>query len=70
MEPAELRILIMMLRHITHTRAKQVFPLTLLPETEGGKGQNATVPDDEAKSEGCTECCECAELVLIFRTKF
>ena len=26
-----------------------------------------TVPDDEAKSRGCTECGECEELVLVYR---
>ena len=28
---------------------------------------NCTVPDDEAKSRGCTERGECEELVLVYR---
>jgi hypothetical protein len=31
------------------------------------KVKMCTVPDDEAKSRGCTECGECEELVLVYR---
>jgi len=31
------------------------------------KVRTCTVPDDEAKSRGCTECGECEELVLVYR---
>lgn len=31
------------------------------------KVRKCTVPDDEAKSRGCTECGECEELVLVYR---
>ena len=31
------------------------------------KVKKCTVPDDEAKSRGCTECGECEELVLVYR---
>ena len=31
------------------------------------KVRMCTVPDDEAKSRGCTECGECEELVLVYR---
>ena len=31
------------------------------------KVRMCTLPDDEAKSRGCTECGECEELVLVYR---
>jgi hypothetical protein len=31
------------------------------------KVRTCTVPDDETKSRGCTECGECEELVLVYR---
>src|SRR3972149_10343610 len=39
---------------------------TLLRLNEA-KVRMCTVPDDEAKSRGCTECDECEELVLVYR---